>query len=108
MSASTTLVLIRAPNVGTPALSREACAAVLVAGSEVMGAGPMGGSARANVGPLVEAEQAAQQHALHSGRGLAANAGAGIVPHDKLGRFVRSQASEVAAYCRVSSAGAAG
>jgi hypothetical protein len=56
-----------------------------------------------NFEQLVDADTAGSQLGV-SGRWLEDSARAGIVPHHKLGRFIRFRASEVAAHCRVDGA----
>jgi excisionase family DNA binding protein len=83
------------------ALSLEAFESALVAGSEAIAApAPSSGAASE---PLLDAEDAAAQLGV-SARWLEDCARAGIVPHHKLGRFVRFRVSDVAAHFRVAGA----
>jgi hypothetical protein len=82
------------------ALDRETFAAALAAGTELMAApSPAAGPAE----PLVDADQAGAQLNV-TARWLEASARAGIIPHVKLGRFIRFRVSEIAAHCRVEGA----
>jgi len=83
------------------ALDRETFAAALVAGAEMMAADAP--SPAAATEPLLDADQAAAQMSL-SARWLEDSARAGIIPHIKLGRFIRFRVSEIAAHCRVEGA----
>lgn len=84
------------------ALSRAELDAALIAGTECMAASTPASSAAVQE-PLLDASQAAAQLGI-STRWLEDCARAGIIPHYKLGRFVRFRASEVAAHCRVDGA----
>jgi hypothetical protein len=84
------------------ALDRETFAAALTAGAELMAAvapSPTASTAE----PLLDAEQAAAQMSV-TVRWLEDSARAGIIPHVKLGRFIRFRVSEIAAHCRVEGA----
>ena len=93
-------VLIPLQNLGVLALSREEFDAALAAGSRLMGA-----SATPLEVPeaLLDAEQAAERLAVSS-RWLEDSARAGIVPHYKLGRYIRFRVTEVAGHCRIAGA----
>ncbi len=83
-------------------LDREAFAAALAAGAEMMAAAapsPTNSAAE----PLLAADQAAAQMNV-TARWLEDSARAGIIPHVKLGRFIRFRVSEIAAHCRVEGA----
>jgi hypothetical protein len=83
------------------ALDRETFAAALAAGAELMaGAAPSPASAGE---PLLDADHAAAQMNV-TARWLEDSARAGIIPHIKLGRFIRFRVSEIAAHCRVEGA----
>lgn len=96
------LVLIPLPGVGTLALDRESFAAALAAGGELM-ASDAPSPAGATAEPLLDADQAAAQMNV-TARWLEDSARAGIIPHIKLGRFIRFRVSEIAAHCRVEGA----
>jgi hypothetical protein len=53
--------------------------------------------------PLLDADQAAAQLSV-TARWLEDSARAGIIPHIKLGRFIRFRVSEIAAHCRIEGA----
>jgi hypothetical protein len=96
------LVLIPLPGVGTLALDRETFAAALAAGAELTAtAAPSPTASTAE--PLLDADQAAAQMNV-TARWLEDSARAGIIPHVKLGRFIRFRVSEIAAHCRVEGA----
>lgn len=83
------------------ALDAEAFAAALAAGAEISaGATPSPASAAEQ---LLDADQAAAQLSV-TARWLEDSARAGIIPHIKLGRFIRFRVSEIAAHCRVEGA----
>jgi excisionase family DNA binding protein len=84
------------------ALEREAFVAGLAAGAEMSGAGSPSPTSFA-AEPLLDADQAAVQMNV-TARWLEDSARAGIIPHHKLGRFIRFRVSEVAAHCRVQGA----
>jgi len=93
-------VLIPLQNLGVLALSREEFEAALAAGARLTAS-----SADPLELPeaLLDAEQAAQRLAVSS-RWLEDSARAGIVPHYKLGRYIRFRVTEVAVHCRVEGA----
>jgi hypothetical protein len=95
-------VLIPIPGVGTLALSLESFTAALVAGGDVI-AGPSPSPAGSAPEPLLDADQAAAQLNV-TARWLEDSARAGIVPHHKLGRFIRFRVSELAAHSLVAGA----
>jgi excisionase family DNA binding protein len=84
------------------ALDHETFAAALAAGAEIM-AGSSPSPALAASEPLLDADQAAAQLNV-TARWLEDSARAGIIPHVKLGRFIRFKVSEIAAHCRVEGA----
>jgi excisionase family DNA binding protein len=90
-------ILIPLQNLGVLALSREAFDAAIAAGSRLIGF-----SATPLEVPeaLLDAEQAAERLGV-SNRWLEDSARAGIVPHYKLGRYIRFRVTEVAGHCRV-------
>lgn len=92
-------VLVPLPDGRWLALTREHFDAALIAGTECMAASTPSSLAPVHE-PLLDAPQAAAQLGL-STRWLEDCARGGIIPHYKLGRFVRFRASEVAAHCRV-------
>jgi len=84
------------------AMDRETFASALAAGAEQMAyASPT--SAAVTVEPLLDADQASVQLAV-SARWLEDSARAGIIPHHKLGKFLRFRVSEIAAHCRIEGA----
>lgn len=84
------------------ALDRETFAAALAAGAELMAtAAPT--PATKTEEPLLDADQAAAKMSV-TARWLEDSARAGIIPHVKLGRFIRFRVSEIAAHCRVEGA----
>jgi len=95
-------VLIPLAGVGTLALDRETFAAALAAGAELtVGASPSPIASAAE--RLLDADQAAIELNV-TARWLEDSARAGIIPHHKLGRFIRFKVSEIAAHCRVDGA----
>jgi len=94
-------VIIPLPDGRWLALDRDAFAAALVVGAEMTAAAPS--SAAASTEPLLDADQAASQMNV-TARWLEDSARAGIIPHHKLGRFIRFKVSEVAAHCSVKGA----
>jgi excisionase family DNA binding protein len=97
LRAMTDRVIIPLPGVGTLALDRDTFTTALVAGAE-MAAAPA--PPTASTEPLLDADQAAAQMNV-SARWLEDSARARIIPHHKLGRFIRFKVSEVAAHCSV-------
>jgi excisionase family DNA binding protein len=101
--ADRVVVLIPLPGVGMLAMSREAYAEALEAGAQFV----VGGSAPSPAGsapePLLDADQAAAQLNV-TARWLEDSARAGIIPHHKLGRFLRFRVSELAEYSRIEGA----
>ena len=95
-------VLIPVPGIGPIALTREALAEALAAGAELTGQAPSPGSP-ATIEPLLDADQAGTQLGV-TARWVEDSARAGIIPHHKLGRFLRFRVSEIAAHCRVEGA----
>jgi len=95
-------VLVALPDGRWLALSREAFEAALAAGSEAMAVSVPCSVAQAHE-PLLDAEQAASQLGV-TARWLEDSARAGIVPHHKLGRFIRFRASDVATHFAVAGA----
>ncbi len=95
------VVLIPVPGLGTLALELEQYRAALAAGAELTGAAPP--SSTPTDEQLLDAEQAASQLRV-TARWLEDGARAGIVPHVKLGRFIRFSVREVAEHFRVSGA----
>jgi excisionase family DNA binding protein len=82
-------------------MSRDTFDAALAAGVEAMAAAP---SSTVSSGEhLVDAAQAAAQLGV-TARWLEDSARAGIVPHHKLGRYIRFRVSDVAAHFRVAGA----
>ena len=84
------------------AIDRVAFVAGLAAGAEMTGAASPSPTSFA-AEPLLDADQAAAQMNV-TARWLEDSARAGIIPHHKLGRFIRFRVSEVAAHCRVEGA----
>jgi excisionase family DNA binding protein len=95
-------VLIPLQSVGVLALTREDFDAALAAGARIVGSTPAGATVESSEA-LLDAEQAAMQLGV-STRWLEDSARAGIVPHYKLGRFIRFRASEIAKHCHVGGA----
>jgi len=95
-------ILIALPDGRWLALDRDAFAAALAAGAELT-AGPSPSPAAFASEPLLDADQAAAQMSV-SARWLEDSARAGIIPHHKLGRFIRFRVSEIAEHCRISGA----
>jgi hypothetical protein len=95
-------VLIPLAGVGTLALTREEYEAALAAGAELSGVHAPS-SAAPGVEPLLDADQAASRLNV-TARWLEDSARAGIVPHHKLGRFIRFRVSDIANHCRVEGA----
>jgi hypothetical protein len=93
-------VLIPLQNLGVLALSREVFEAALAEGARLTA---INGSPRESAEALLDAEQPAQRLAVSS-RWLEDSARAGIVPHYKLGRYIRFRVTEVAVHCRVEGA----
>lgn len=94
-------VLIPLPGIGTLALSADVYLEALRAGAELSaGAVP---SPTAAAEPLLDADQAAAQLSV-TPRWLEDSARAGIIPHHKLGRFLRFRVSEIATHSRVEGA----
>src|ERR1700716_2310457 len=87
-------ILIPLQNLGVLALSREAFDAAIAAGSRLIGfsATPLEVQEA-----LLDAEQAAERLGVSS-RWLEDSARAGIVPHYKLGRYIRFRVTEVAGH----------
>jgi hypothetical protein len=83
------------------ALDRETFAAALAAGAEMAVSAPS--PAAIGSEPLLDADQTASQLNV-TARWLEDSARAGIVPHHKLGRFIRFRVSELAAHSRVEGA----
>jgi len=91
-------VLIPLQSVGVLALTREQFDAALAAGAEFL---PSPNNTAIDVNePLLDAVQAAPILGV-SGRWLEDSARAGIVPHYKMGRFLRFRVSEIAVHCRM-------
>jgi excisionase family DNA binding protein len=82
------------------ALDAQALTAALLAGAELMAA-PSPTTAVNE--PLLDADQASAQLSV-SPRWLEDMARAGIIPHHKLGKFIRFRTSDIAAHCRVEGA----
>jgi hypothetical protein len=97
-------ILVALPDGRWLALDHETFAAVLEAGAELMA--PSAPSPTSAGEPLLDADQAAAQMNV-TARWLEDSARAGIIPHIKLGRFIRFRVSEIAAHCRVEGAPAA-
>src|SRR5687767_11436875 len=95
-------VLIPLPGLGLLVLEREAFEAGLVAAAEFTPASVTGSNALPGE-PLLEANKAAAQLGV-TPRWLEDSARAGIVPHYKLGRFIRFRVSEIVAHCRIGGA----
>jgi hypothetical protein len=93
-------VLIPLQNLGVLALSREVFEAALAEGARITGTP---GVPHESAEVLLDAEQAAQRLAVSS-RWLEDSARAGIVPHHKLGRYIRFRVTEIAVHCRVEGA----
>ena len=93
-------VLVPLPDGRWLSLSREVFEAALTAGGECM---VSSAPSSASVEPLLDADQAAAQLGVTS-RWLEDCARAGIVPHHKLGRFIRFRVSDVAAHFQVAGA----
>jgi hypothetical protein len=83
-------------------LDRATFATGLVAGAE-MAVSPSLSPTASLTEPLFDADQAASQLSVTT-RWLEDSARAGIIPHHKLGRFIRFRVSEIAAHCRVEGA----
>lgn len=93
-------VLLALPDGRWLALARDAFEAALVSGAESV-ASPA--SSAATQEPLLDADHAAAQLGV-TARWLEDCARAGIVPHHKLGRFIRFRVSDIAAHFRVEGA----
>jgi excisionase family DNA binding protein len=91
-------VLIPIQSIGVIALTREAFEAALAAGAVFLPG--TGGTSIDATEPLLEAAPLLGV----SVRWLEDNAKAGIIPHYKMGRFLRFRMSEVAVHCRVDGA----
>lgn len=85
------------------AFDRETFAAALTAGAELIGSTPPSPTGSAAAEPLLDAGQAAAQLSVTT-RWLEDSARAGIIPHHRLGRFIRFRVSEIAAHCRIEGA----
>jgi hypothetical protein len=94
-------VLIPLPGIGTLALSADAYRDGLAEGAKLAAAAAPSSAPTGD--PLLDAEQAAAQMSV-TARWLEDSARAGIIPHVKLGRFIRFRVSEIAAHCRVEGA----
>jgi excisionase family DNA binding protein len=95
-------VLIPLQSVGVLALTREDFETALAAGTNLTGS--QGGSPNVDSPEAVlDPDQVAARLGV-STRWLEDSARAGIVPHYKLGRFIRFRVSEVANHCRVAGA----
>jgi hypothetical protein len=94
-------VLVPLPDGRWLAMSRDAFDEALATGVEATAAAPPSASSCGE--PLLDAGHAATQLGV-SGRLLDDYARAGIVPHYKIGRFVRFRVSEVTAHFRVAGA----
>lgn len=95
-------ILIPVQSVGVLALTQEEFEAALAAGARLTSARrPQGEAVSAE--SLLDADQAAAQLGV-SARWLEDSARAGIVPHYKLGRFIRFKVSEVATHCKIGGA----
>src|SRR6185437_6759941 len=95
-------ILIPVQSVGVLALTQEEFEAALAAGARLTSARrPQGEALSAE--SLLDAYQAAAQLGV-SARWLEDSARAGIVPHYKLGRFIRFKVSEVATHCKIGGA----
>lgn len=99
------LVLIPVAGVGILALSRDVFTEALAAGTEMMAATApsVTGATSVLAEPLLDADQAAARLSV-TARWLEDNARSGIIPHHKLGRFLRFRVSEVAAHSRIEGA----
>lgn len=94
-------VIIPLPGIGTLALSAEAYRDGLAEGAKLCAA-PVA-LAAAKDEPLLDADEAAAWLSV-TARWLEDSARAGIIPHVKLGRFIRFKVSEITAHCRVEGA----
>lgn len=90
-------ILVSLANGRWLALSREQFDAALMAGAEF---DAQSAPSSAPVEPLLDAEHAGALLSV-TPRWLEDCARAGIIPHHKLGRFLRFRVSEVADHCRV-------
>ena len=95
-------ILIPLQNVGCLALTREEFETALVEGAKRTGVTGTSSCAETSEA-LLDADQAGAQLGITS-RWLEDSARAGIVPHYKLGRFLRFRVSEIATHCRVAGA----
>lgn len=95
-------ILVSLPDGRWLSLSPEVFEAALAAGSESLAASAPS-SAPLGVEPLLDADHAASQLGV-TARWLEDSARAGIVPHHRLGRFIRFRVSDVAAHFRVAGA----
>jgi excisionase family DNA binding protein len=95
-------ILVPLPDGRWLALAHEAFEAALLAGHQRVA---VGGSSHVSSAcePLLDADQAAAQLGV-TARWLEDSARAGIVPHHKLGRFIRFRVSDVAAHFRIEGA----
>lgn len=97
-------ILVPLPDGRWLALSRETFDEALVAGAEAMEAqAPARAAACATVEPLLDPDQAARELGV-TARWLEDSARAGIIPHHKLGRWLRFRVSEVADHCHIQGA----
>jgi Helix-turn-helix domain len=92
-------VLVPIQSVGVLALTREEFDTALAVGARLV-ATPSAAATVESPDALLDADQAATQLGVSS-RWLEGSARAGIVPHYKLGRFIRFRVSEVAKHFRV-------
>ncbi len=95
-------ILIPIPNLGCLALTREEFETALTEGAKRKGLVAPSISTETPEA-LLDADQAGAQLGITS-RWLEDSARAGIVPHYKLGRFLRFRVSEIATHCRVAGA----
>lgn len=89
-------VLIPLPGLGVLRLTEEAFREALAAGADCAPAPAVG--APASTEPLLDANQAAALLGV-TARWLEDGARQGIVPHYKLGRYIRFRVSDVATHC---------
>ena len=94
-------IVVALPNGRWLALDLDSFEAALTAGANAVTAGVA--TPPADVEPLLDPEQAAALLGVTS-RWLEDSARAEIIPHYKLGRFIRFRVSEIARHCRAAGA----
>jgi hypothetical protein len=95
------LICVALPDGRWLAMDQAAFTAALAAGAELTARGPS--PANTITEPLLDSDQIAAQTGMNA-RWFEDMARAGIIPHMKLGKFMRFRLSEIAAHCHVEGA----